>query len=176
MDIQQAIALIEGGVRKDSHSWADIGAGTGTFTLALRELLPEGRIIALDKNPHALFKLQREYPGFEIVEGDFTRPMELPQLDGMLMANALHYAADPLPVLRHVLQYLKPGGTFILVEYDIVSPVRTWVPYPVPMNLFVGLAAECGLSEVEELGALPSIYGNGRIYALSALKTGSLAS
>lgn len=171
MDIKQAVTLIEKGVPDDSHAWADIGAGTGTFTLALRELLPRARIIALDKSPHALYQLHREHPFFEIAEGDFTKAMDLPLLDGILMANALHYVPDPIPVLHHILQYLKTGGTFILVEYDIATAIPTWVPYPISRKGFLELAPACGLSEVKELGVQRSVYGNGYIYAVSAVKT-----
>ena len=57
MTHQQAKSLIEKGVKNPSGIWADIGAGTGVFTLALRDLLEGGKIYAVDKSPHALWKL-----------------------------------------------------------------------------------------------------------------------
>ena len=62
----------------------DIGAGTGIFTEVLRDLLNEGSVYAVDKSPHALWKLpQMEQPKLIIEDANFTRPMNLPIFDGL---------------------------------------------------------------------------------------------
>jgi len=170
MEVKEAAELIEQGVPHDSKSWADIGAGTGIFTLALRRLLPKAQLYALDKNPHALYRLQgQQADAFTIVEGDFNRPMDLPKVEGIIMANALHYAKEPIPVLKNVLSHLEPGKPFILVEYNISRPVSTWVPYPIPINKFEEIAIPCGLSQVRLLEQRPSRFGRGNIYAAVAI-------
>lgn len=170
MELREAVTLIEQGVPHDSKSWADIGAGTGIFTQALQHLLTNAQIYALDKNPHALYRLQREQAdAFTIVEGDFNRKMDLPVVDGIIMANALHYAPDPVPVLQNVLSHLKSGGALILVEYDISRPVSTWVPYPVSLARFEEIAPRCGLQPPQLMARRPSRYGRGNIYAAVAI-------
>ena len=144
MTTSEAIALIQKGISPKSGTWIDLGAGTGTFTLALSEILATGStIIAADKSPHALYAMRSDK--FQIIEADFNRPMDLPVADGILMANALHYAVDPVVVLKNVLQHLKPGGRFILVEYDIETARGPWVPHPVSFARFIEMAAEVGL-------------------------------
>ncbi len=170
MTIDQAANLIHKGIAPSSFLWADLGAGTGIFTLALKEILPEARILSLDKNPHALYNLQRAHPWLEIIEGDFTQALDLPPLDGILMANALHYVSDPEVILPSILSFLKPGGCFILIEYDTDRPVKTWVPFPISYQRFVGLAVECKLEEPRLIGTRPSLYGRGKIYAALATK------
>lgn len=170
MTIDQAVQLIHKGIDPSAHLWADLGAGTGIFTLALKKIIPEARILSVDKSPHALYQLQRSHPWLEIVDGDFTKTLDLPPLDGIIMANALHYAADPVQALNRILSNLKPGGRFILLEYDISAPVKTWVPYPIPFQNFVDMAAELGLEAPQLVGSKTSVYGRGRIYAALALK------
>ena len=79
--------------------WADFGAGSGAFTLALRELVgPHADIYAVDKDRRSLDqleKLHREKFGtsqsLHTVRADFTGAISLPPLDGIVMANSLHF-------------------------------------------------------------------------------------
>src|SRR5205085_9890881 len=113
------------------------------FTEALIEILEEGKVLAIDKSPHALYtnpQLAKPEPSsiikVEILKADFNHPFDLPRLDGILMANALHYAKDPLQVLKNVLSSLNPDGLFILIEYDTDKPNPPWVPYPLSWDKF----------------------------------------
>lgn len=166
MSPQQAISLIKGAIDSRQSTWADIGAGTGMFTLALREMLTSGTIYAVDKSPHALWRLPLNGGvKIEVVEGDFTKKMELPIVDNILMANALHYAEDPIPVLKNVLTHLRPGGQFVLIEYETEQAIPPWVPYPIPFSNFEKIAEECGLSKPEKIGQVPTRYGHEHIYS-----------
>ena len=71
----------------------------------------------------------------------FAREVSLPPLDGILMANSLHFHGDACALLLHTARWLKPGGLLILVEYDIETP-NPWVPHPLPWVRFPA-AAEC---------------------------------
>ena len=166
----EAVALIKSGIPSPSGTWADLGAGTGMFTLALRSLLESGTIYAVDKNPHVLWSIAGGGP-IEIVvhEADFTRPLELPPLDGIVMANALHYAPDPVATLKHILTCLRPGAPFLLVEYETEQAQPPWIPYPLPFRRFAEIAREAGLSEPEELERVSSDYGHRYIYSAVAV-------
>ena len=151
--------------------WADIGAGTGVFSLALADVIGTGKIIALDKSPHALWSLSLpDGVALEIADGDFDNPLEIEQVDGMIMANALHYSRDQSTTLRNILQSLKPGGVFILVEYES-DRANQWVPHPIRFSKFEELAEEVGLSGVRCFDTLPSSYGHDHIYGALALKS-----
>lgn len=176
MELNTAIHFIRPAIPHQRGTWADIGAGTGIFTQALDQLLAaDSTIYAADKNPHLLYRLQLERCKLMIEELDFNRPYTLPALDGIIMANTLHYAEDPLPVLNRLLTFLKPGGLFILIEYQTHRPLAPWIPYPVPFESFEQLAAATVLSRPEELTSMPSSYGHDRIYLARATKsTGQL--
>jgi ubiquinone/menaquinone biosynthesis C-methylase UbiE len=154
--------------------WADLGAGSGAFTLALRELVgPEAEIHAVDKDRVWLRELEQAYRArfgdssrLHPLPADFTRPLDLPPLDGVVMANSLHFFKDKERILRHVRTFLKPGGalllpprggTLLLVEYN-VDRGNFWVPHPLSFETFRALAPSAGFSEPRLLAKHPSSF------------------
>ena len=98
---------------------------------------------------------------------DFTRPLELPgldggELDGLLLANALHFMPDAGAVLGRLVTRLRPGGRVVLIEYDGRS-ANPWVPYPLPVAELPALAAAAGLSPPVVTQTRPSAFG-GTLY------------
>jgi ubiquinone/menaquinone biosynthesis C-methylase UbiE len=169
-----AIALIRPGVPQTGATWADLGAGSGVFSRALAALIgPAGTVYAVDRDARALRDLGRSATRgqgsaeIRTMVGDFMQPLDLPPLDGVLLANALHYVPypDQPRVMRDVARYLVPGATMIVVEYDRRGPNR-WVPYPISFAALANLARDAGLGAPVRLGAQPSQYG-GDLYAAS---------
>lgn len=119
MDHAGHLHLLRRGVPEAGGVWADLGAGSGAFTLALAELLgPAGTIYAVDRNGRSLHRLKRRmrrgrFPGvtLHLCESDFTHALDLPPLDGIVMANALHFVpdAEKAPLLRRLRGYLREG-------------------------------------------------------------------
>jgi SAM-dependent methyltransferase len=135
-----------------------------TLDLVLAELLGDGAIVhAVDTDPRALSSLQREararFPRCEVrlSTADLTSVTGLPRLDGILAANSLHYVRDLAACLARLQAFLKPGGRFILVEYDIQTP-SPWVPYPLPFDRWQREAARAGLTGTRLLGRRPSRF------------------
>jgi len=159
--------------------WADFGAGGGAFTLALRELVgSSGDIYAIDKDHARLDDLERDYRArfgdtnnLHIIPGDFTRPLELPMLDGAVMANSLHYSKDKEKTLRHVRSFLKPDGLLLLIEYNADSG-NPWVPYPLTFETWRGVAMRVGFNEPRLLAKRPSSFLH-EIYSAAVNKIGN---
>ena len=176
MQRSEMVALIRGGVPEPGGAWADLGAGTGNFTWALRELLgPSGTIYAVDRDGKAI-RQQREQltgagHGATIVplQADFTQPLDLPALDGILMANALHFIRDQQSVLSLAIGYLRRGGQMLLVEYDVAAPLP-WTPFPVPFARFQALAADVGLIQPAKIGSRVSPSSGVTMYAAIATR------
>jgi SAM-dependent methyltransferase len=155
-------------------AWADLGSGTGAFTLALADLLGRGgRIVSVDRDAAALRQqagaMAARFPGVTLEQrvADFTRDLGLPPLDGVVMANALHFRRDREAMVRTVRDMLRPGGRFVLVEYD-ADRGNPWVPYPLSFDTWRAMAVAAGFDEPRLLGRVPSRF-LGAIY--SALAT-----
>jgi len=177
MNHQDHVNLIAKGVPAGSGGvWADIGAGRGAFTLALAELLGAGNTIhVVDKDRRALKanqqSIKNQFPGVEVeaVQKNFTRPFTLPPLDGLIMANALHFVRHKEPVVMALKEFLRPGGHFILVEYD-TNRGNHWVPYPLTYNDWATLTAHCGFQQTSLLATRPSSFLGRFFSALSVTK------
>lgn len=167
------LELIRQGVRRGERAWADFGAGDGAFTRALRELLgPAADLYAVDVDASGLRRQQRG-PGSHadegrthLLEADFTRPLDLPPLDGVLLANALHFVRDQRAALQRFRGYLKPSGKLLVVEYDTTN-ASMWVPHPVPFRTLTRLAPSAGFQPPELLATVPSRF-RGQIYSATA--------
>ena len=172
MDHADHVRLLRGGVTRGG-TWADLGAGTGAFTLALSELVgPGGEVIAVDRDRGALRELERALrPGGAAVRtlgADFTKPIDLPSLDGIVMANSLHFVRDKAPVLALAHRMLKPLGRLLLVEYD-ADKGNHWVPYPLSFETWRALADASGFSGTRKLASEPSRF-LGRIFSAESIK------
>jgi len=165
MDHDDHVDLLYPANLPQGGTYADFGAGGGAFTLALRELIgPDAKIYAVDNDRRSLDELEFNYRArFNTtrnlipLKDDFTLPMTLPPLDGIVMANSLHFFKDKEKILRHVRGYLKPNGVFLLVEYN-VDVGNMWVPYPVSFNVCRVLVKRAGFTEPKLLARTPSRF------------------
>ena len=164
------VNLLRQGIPARGGPWADLGSGTGAFTLALAELIgPEGQIYSVDKDRGALHTQERQmrarFPAvaIKLMVADFARALELPLLDGVVMANSLHFHRHKEPILRLVQGYLRPEGRLILVEYD-TDRGNPWVPYPLSYQTWHDLAQRCGFVSTQLLATRPSRF-LGQIYS-----------
>lgn len=169
MNAADHVALIRGALQP-GETWADLGSGTGAFTLAMAELLgPDAMIYSVDADGRSLVvqeqELEAHFPALrvELIRGDFRDKLDISALDGILMANSLHFQRDACAVLIHVSGWLKPGGKVVVVEYDTEAH-NPWVPYPLPFSRLPEVAACAGLSAPRLLDSRPSRYHR-RVYS-----------
>jgi SAM-dependent methyltransferase len=107
---------------------ADLGAGTGFFTLPMAARVPRGKVLAVDIQPEMLDIIrQRTAAGgianVEPVLATETDP-RLPAggVDLVLLVDAYHEFSYPREVMQNVAAALAPGGRVILVEYRGEDP------------------------------------------------------
>jgi ubiquinone/menaquinone biosynthesis C-methylase UbiE len=164
MDHADHTDLLRTGIAGSGPVWADLGAGWGAFTLALADLLgPAGEIHAVDRDASALRENARamlvRFPEVSVTyqTADFTLPLALPLLNGIVMANALHFQRDQDAVVRSLRGYLCPGGRLLIVEYNIERG-NFAVPHPVPYFRWERLARGAGFEHTELLSRRPSRF------------------
>jgi len=165
MDHTDHVNLLRPAKLPQGGTYADFGAGGGAFTLALRELIgPDATIYAVDNDRRSLNELESNHRArfkttrnLILLKDDFTLALSLPQLDGIVMANSLHFFKDKQKILRHVRGYLKPNGVLLLVEYN-VDVGNMWVPYPLSFNVCRVLVKRAGFTEPRLLARTPSSF------------------
>jgi trans-aconitate methyltransferase len=176
MRVEDAVGLIQPAVLTHEGVWADLGAGSGLFTRALAQILsPESHVIAVDSDANAVAELERLPVGSAKVtamQADFTGDITFESpLDGILLANSLHFVKESGAVLARLVTLLRPGGRVVLVEYDRRSASR-WVPHPIAINALPALADAAGLPKFTVVESRPSNY-EGIIYTAVASRPGT---
>lgn len=173
MNHKDHVYLLQKGVPGQGGKWADLGSGTGAFTLALANLIePAGQIYSVDRDKSALREQERamraSFPATTVhyITADFTRRLDLPLLDGIVMANSLHFVPQKGPLLQLVRSYLRPGGRLILVEYN-TDRGNMWVPYPLSYPTWETLARQNGFVQTQLLATVPSRFFSEMYSALS---------
>ena len=131
---------------------ADIGAGVGYHVWRLSEIVgPTGKVIAEDIQEGMIQLLRgniesRKLRNVEIVLGTPTDP-KLPtnSVDLVLMVDVYHEFSEPVTMMRHIKNSLKPGGRVALVEFRKEDP-------SVPIQPLHKMSVQEVRSELEPLG------------------------
>ncbi|GJM42190.1 MAG: hypothetical protein DHS20C20_24720 [Ardenticatenaceae bacterium] len=158
------VALIRGGIPQTGGVWADFGSGTGAFTLALAECIGfTGQIYSIDQKRGSLRQQEQvmngRFPQHQIkyIVANYTQPLNLPPLDGAIIANALHFQRNKDSIVQQIYSYLRPGGRLILVEYN-VDRGNLWVPHPLSYQTWEIIARRNGFVETQLLATRPSSF------------------
>jgi ubiquinone/menaquinone biosynthesis C-methylase UbiE len=108
---------------------ADVGAGTGYYTLALaRRVGPGGRVVATDLQPEMLRMLGAKVraAGLANVETVLATEAEAglgrSAFDLALMVDVYHELARPFEALAQIRCALKEKGRLVLLEYRAEDP------------------------------------------------------
>lgn len=169
--------LLKNGIQSPGGIWAEFGSGYGAFTLALVELTQPGALIySVDRDKQALNRqaivikerFSNRETGISYLHADYTASLELPALDGVLMANSLHFQENKLPILKKIFDYLRPGGCMLLVEYNS-DLGNNWVPFPLSFDTWDHLAPQAGFRDTRLLAKVPSSF-MGEIYCAQSWK------
>lgn len=103
----------------------DLGAGTGTGTVALAARFPAADITAIDASDEMLAHARAKIADRQL--GDRVRTLvadldegwpELPPVDLVWASLSLHHLADPDRALAEARAALRPGGVLAVLEMD----------------------------------------------------------
>lgn len=127
--IVQAIAA------KPGMDVADVGAGTGLFTMLLAERVgPSGTVRAVDITPEFLAHIDRRAREAGLTNVETVRCAEdsvsLPRnsVDLVFSCDTYHHLEFPLSTMRSIREALRPGGELIIIEFDRVEgESRDWI-------------------------------------------------
>jgi ubiquinone/menaquinone biosynthesis C-methylase UbiE len=138
-------------IRKGS-TVADIGAGVGYHVWRLSNIVgPAGKVIGEDIQEGMIRLMkknidERKLRNVDIILGSPTDP-KLParSLDLVLMVDVYHEFSEPVIMMRHIQEALKPGGRVALVEFRKEDP-------NVPIQPLHKMSVQDVRSELEPLG------------------------
>src|SRR5690348_7205969 len=106
---------------------ADVGAGTGYFTVRLARAVPQGEVIATDIEPDMVRYLgeraRREHlPNVKTVLAGADDPHLAPaSVDRILVVDVWHHLADRARYAAGLARALRPGGKIAVVDFTAAA-------------------------------------------------------
>lgn len=106
---------------------ADIGAGTGYFAARLAQMVPKGRVYAVDTEPdmvkHLAERAKREgLKNLSAVAGAPNDPRLPQKADVILLVDVYHHIEDRERYFSKLAGSLKPGGRVAIIDFRMDSP------------------------------------------------------
>ena len=113
---------------------ADIGAGTGVFTIPFaKAVAPSGKVLAVELWPELLDYIHEKAKKEKVsnLQTILAKPMDpnLPknQVDVAFFHDVFHNTNDRQAYLQVLASYLKPGGRIAIIEQEFDDPIaKKW--------------------------------------------------
>jgi ubiquinone/menaquinone biosynthesis C-methylase UbiE len=157
----------------------DIGCGTGTFAVALKQRYPSVEMVGIDPDERALARAKRkaERAGMEIrFQRGFSDCLEYPAatFDVVFSSFMFHHLEgnNREKTLREVCRVLKPRGAFYLLDFEVSHPESHHGLFSLfhsserlrdnSERQILTLMSRAGFSEVKKTGTRPVLLGLGR--------------
>jgi ubiquinone/menaquinone biosynthesis C-methylase UbiE len=142
-----------------NHHVLDLGCGTGTMAILIRQRRPESIVVGVDGDPKVLAiarrKAAKASPSIQFDEALAERlPYPKETFDRVLSSFVLHHLTreGKLEALCEVHRVLKPGGSFHLADF---GPPVSWYAALVARLVFRGERVRENLQ-----GLLPQLMGD----------------
>jgi len=121
-EVIQALAL------KPDAVIADIGAGTGYFSMRFAHMVPKGRVYGVDTEPdmvkHLAERAKRDgLANVTAVAGAPDSPRLPEKADVVVLVDVYHHIGDRERYFRKLQDSLKAGGRVAIIDFRLDSPV-----------------------------------------------------
>jgi SAM-dependent methyltransferase len=177
-------ALVEQAAPKPGQRVLDIGCGTGTLAMMLKESAPEAEVVGLDADPEILdlARAKAEEAGVEI-QLDEALSTELPYEDGsfdrVLSTLFFHHltGADKRRTAAEIARVLRPGGELHVADWGrppdplmraAITSVRLFDGFEQTRDNVAGalpaIFERAGLQRATETGRFRTVFGSLSLY------------
>jgi SAM-dependent methyltransferase len=142
---------------------ADIGAGTGYFSVRLAKRVPEGKVFAIDVEPDMLRYLSerasREHLSnvFPVVANQESPNIPEP-VDVILIVDTYHHIDDRAGYFSRLKKSLRPQGRLAIVDFKPDSPEGPPPEHRIPAEKVTEELKAAGYSLVAAHSFLPRQY------------------
>jgi SAM-dependent methyltransferase len=159
----------------------DLGCGTGTLTILIKQSVPEAEVVGLDGDPKVLeiagSKAVRAGLNLRLDQGmAYKLPYPDSSFDSVLSSLVFHHleSDDKRKTMREVYRILRPGGEFYLLDlgrpYKIYGHILSiwdrWLERAGDnvKGLLPVMMGEAGFELVEESDYFTTIFGSLSLY------------
>jgi SAM-dependent methyltransferase len=142
---------------------ADLGAGTGYFTVRIATRIPDGKVFAVDMEPDMVRYLreraEREHLHVIVPVLASAASPNLPEpVDLFLVVDTYHHIDSRIAYFQALRRSLRPDGRLAIVDFKLDSPQGPPPQHRVPPEKAIAELAAAGYSLVERHDLLPWQY------------------
>ncbi len=142
---------------------ADIGAGTGYFSVRLANMLPKGRMYAVDIEPDMVRYLaerakREKRANMVAVAGEPGDPKLPSKVDLVLMVDVYHHVDDRVDYFRRLREALNPGARIAIIDFLPDAPEGPPKAARIPAERVVAEMKSAGFTLAQEHRFLPRQY------------------
>ncbi len=143
---------------------ADVGAGTGYFTVRLARAVPAGQVIATDIEPDMVRYLgeraQREkLSNVRAVLATAAEPgLAAETVDRALVVDVWHHIADRVGYAKALARALRPGGQVVIVDFTLAAQHGPPAQHRLPPEAILADLRAAGLDAALSPTQLPDQY------------------
>ena len=106
---------------------ADIGAGTGYFAARFANMVPAGKVYAVDVEAAMVRYLaerakKEKRPNLLALRGEAGDPRLPEKADLLILVDVYHHIEERENYFRKVARYLKPGARVAIIDFRLDSP------------------------------------------------------
>ena len=145
---------------KQGQIVADIGSGTGYFTVRLAKLGTVSKVYAADIEPSmAAYVTKRAaaegLKNVVAVQAAADTPNLPEPVDLVLIVNTYHHIGDREVYFRRLAKSLKPGGRVAIIDFKLDSPEGPPKEFRFPPEKFKAEMAKAGYQLAKQYDFLP---------------------
>jgi ubiquinone/menaquinone biosynthesis C-methylase UbiE len=144
---------------------ADLGAGTGLFSLPLARAVSSGRVYSVELDEGFLTQIRGKAKNENVtnivpVLGKFTDPgLPARDVDVAFFHDVLHHVENRAAYIKSVAGYLKPGGRIVVIEFNPGdSPHKAEPALVVSKEQTAAWMADAGLAPSEDISLFADKY------------------
>ncbi len=136
---------------KKGDQVADVGAGSGYFSFRMAELVPDGKVFAVDISPQMLGIVRAKMASKKVTNVEpvlsTIKDVKLPpgSIDYVLIVDAYHEFSHPREMAQSIFNALREKGRLILIEYRMEDP-------SVPIKLLHKMTQKQAIEEISQVG------------------------
>ena len=124
---QMPTRVIEALALSPNASVADIGAGTGYFSVRLAKAIPRGTVYAVDVEPSMLEHIRKRAIGERLsnlitVQASGTSPNLPKPVDLVLVVDTYHHLPSRATYFRELAKSVAAGGRVVIIDFRKDSP------------------------------------------------------
>lgn len=145
---------------KAGQSVADIGSGTGYFTVRLAKLATVSKVYAADIEPSMGTYIQKRAAAAGLtkivaVQAAADSPNLPEPVDLVLIVNTYHHIGNRETYFRRLAKSLKPGGRVAIIDFKLDSPEGPPKEFRFPPEKFKAEMAKAGYKLAKQHDFLP---------------------